>query len=93
MTVSTDRIVKIPKPVSAKVRSPTWIPCNPNGAGKERKSDPKTMAARACRTVKRPSVRMTALMGDLPSTGRTTTRSTTAPSTKPETRATGRAIQ
>ncbi len=80
---STTRIVNTPKPVRPMVRSPTSNPRMPKGAGKDLKRLPKMTAATACSTTNSPRVRITALISDLPSTGRTTTRSRTAPSTRP----------
>jgi hypothetical protein len=93
ITAATARMVKTPKPVSAIVVSPSWNPRSPNGAGNDRNREPKTIAASAWNTMKSPRVRITALISDLPSTGRTTNRSTSAPSTSPDSSATAKPSQ
>ena len=84
ITTSTARIVKMLVAVSAMVESPTSMPRTPKGAGKDWKRLPQTTEAIECSTMKSPSVRITALMSALPSTGRMTRRSITAPSTRPQ---------
>ncbi|WKV16455.1 hypothetical protein LP422_22645 [Janibacter limosus] len=93
MTATTTRIVKMLKGVRASVSPPTLTPVRSKAAGKERKLLPKTIAASAWSTMKRPSVRITGLMWLSWSTYRTTRRSTRAPRTRPAMSATMNPIQ